>query len=137
MLQLLSHKLTKGILCGLISFILLQFIKEPHFTLSQNYVLFLLFFAVGLWLTEAIPAFVVSLFIIAFLVFTLGNPYLNPYPVKIDAYVHSFSSSGIWLIMGGFFIAAAMTKTGLDKTIFQFATKLSGPQPDRILIAVM
>lgn len=40
-------------------------LKEPGFTDSQVYVLFLLFFAIGLWLTEAIPAFAVSLLIIA------------------------------------------------------------------------
>ena len=54
--------------------------KEPGFTDSQVYVLFLLFFAIGLWLTEAIPAFAVSLFIIAFLVFSLGNGYFNSAP---------------------------------------------------------
>jgi sodium-dependent dicarboxylate transporter 2/3/5 len=32
-------------------------IKEPQFTDSQLYVLFLMFFAIGLWVTEAIPPF--------------------------------------------------------------------------------
>ena len=137
MLQLLSHKLSKVVLSGIISLILVLIIQEPFFNVSQNYVLFLLFFSVGLWLTEAVPAYVVSLFVIAYLVFTLGNPYLNPNPVKIDAYVNSFSSGPIWLIMGGFFIAAAMTKTGLDKTLFLFATRLSGLAPTRILTAIM
>src|SRR6478735_2448147 len=59
-------------------------LKEPSFTDSQLYVLFLLFFAIGLWITEAIPAFAVSLFILAYLVYTLGNPSLNSAPEKID-----------------------------------------------------
>ena len=68
-------------------------IKEPQFTDSQLYVLFLMFFAIGLWITEAIPPFAVSLFIIAYLVFTLGNSNLNSAPEKIDRYVNTFSSS--------------------------------------------
>jgi len=82
-------------------------LKEPQFTDSQVYVLFLLFFALGLWITEAIPAFAVSLFILAYLVYTLGNPNLNSAPEKIDRYVHTFSSSVTWLLLGGFFMAAA------------------------------
>src|SRR5262249_39651000 len=45
-------------------------LKEPQFTDSQVYVLFLLLFSVGLWVTEAIPPFSVGLFILAFLVFS-------------------------------------------------------------------
>src|SRR5262245_19112339 len=70
-------------------------VKEPQFTDSQVYVFFLLFFSIGLWITEAIPAFAVSLFIIAYLVFTLGNKYLNSAPEKIDPYVNTFSSNVI------------------------------------------
>ncbi len=137
MQQLLSHNLSKVILSAFFSLVLVLIIQEPFFNVSQNYVLFLLFFSVALWLTEAVPAYVVSLFIIAYLVFTLGNPFLNPEPVKIDAYVNTFSSSGIWLIMGGFFIASAMTKTGLDKILFSFAIRLSGVEPNRILTGIM
>ena len=66
---------TKSVIYFLLSFgiamALTLLLKEPEFTDSQIYVLFLLFFAVGLWITEAIPAFAVSLFIIAYLVFAL------------------------------------------------------------------
>ena len=79
-------------------------IKEPDFNDSQVYVLFLLFFSIGLWLTEAIPAFAVSLFIIAYLVFALGNKYFNSQPEDIAIYVNTFSSSVIWLMLGGFFL---------------------------------
>ena len=112
-------------------------LKEPQFTDSQIYVLFLLFFAVGLWMTEAIPAFAVSLFIIAYLVYTFGNPNLNSAPEKIDRYVTTFASSVIWLLLGGFFMAAAMTKTGLDKRLLALTLKMSGTRPVNILIALM
>ncbi len=112
-------------------------IKEPGFTDSQVYVLFLLFFAIGLWLTEAIPAFAVSLFIIAFLVFALGNEYFNSAPEDIAPYVNTFSSSVIWLMLGGFFLASAMTKTKLDQALFRFTLKISGSNPRNLLMGLM
>lgn len=112
-------------------------LKEPGFTDSQVYVIFLLFFAIGLWLTEAIPAFAVSLFIIAYLVFTLGNSYLNSAPENIEKYAQTFSSSMIWLLLGGFFLAAAMTKTKLDRTLFKYTLKISGTNPRHLLIGLM
>jgi sodium-dependent dicarboxylate transporter 2/3/5 len=112
-------------------------IKEPGFTDSQAYVIFLLFFAIGLWLTEAIPAFAVSLFIIAFLVFALGNKYLNSAPENIEKYVNTFSSSVIWLLLGGFFLAVAMTKTKLDQALFRLTLKISGRNPRNLLLGLM
>src|SRR6187401_2797127 len=103
-------------------------IKEPQFTDSQLYVLFLMFFAIGLWITEAIPPFAVSLFIIAYLVFTLGNPNLNSAPEKIDRYVNTFSSSIIWLLLGGFFMATAMTKPNLTKHFLVLRCLLQEPK---------
>jgi hypothetical protein len=55
------------------------------------------FFSTALWITGAIPPFALSLFILAYLVFTFGNPHLNSAPEKIDRYVNAFSSSIIWL----------------------------------------
>jgi len=112
-------------------------LKEPAFTDSQVYVLFLLFFSISLWITEAIPPFAVSLFILAYLVYTFGNPNFNSTPEKIDRYVNTFSSSVIWLLLGGFFMAAAMQKSGLDRRLLKFTLTISGNKPRYILIALM
>ena len=120
-----------------IALVLTWRLKEPSFTDSQVYALFLLFFAAALWVTEAIPPFAVSLFILAYLVFTFGNPHLNSAPEKIDRYVNTFSSSIIWLLLGGFFMAAAMKKTGLDTKLLALTLKISGNKPRNILIALM
>jgi sodium-dependent dicarboxylate transporter 2/3/5 len=112
-------------------------LKEPTFTDSQLYVFFLLFFSIGLWVTEAIPPFAVALFIMAFLVFALGNPLFNSAPEKINRYVNTFSSSTIWLLLGGFFLAASMTKTRLDEKLLQLTLKISGAKPRNIVIAFM
>src|SRR6478672_12373369 len=108
-------------------------VKEPSFTDSQVYVFFLLFFSIGLWLTEAIPAFAVALFIMAYLVFALGSPYFNSAPEKIDRYVNTFSGRVIWLLLGGFFLAAAMTKTKLDEQLLKLTLKISGTKPRNIV----
>ncbi|MEM9144085.1 MAG: transporter, partial [Bacteroidota bacterium] len=68
------------LLCILAALTGVFLLQDPSFSQSQYYVLFLLFFSVGLWLTEAIPPFAVGLFIIGFLVFTLGNPDINHPP---------------------------------------------------------
>lgn len=120
-----------------IAFGLTLLLKEPEFNDSQVYVLFLLFFALGLWFTEAVPAFAVSIFIIAYLVFTLGNENLNSAPENIERYVTTFSSSVIWLMLGGFFMASAMTKTKLDESLFRFTLKISGSNPRNLLIGLM
>jgi len=120
-----------------ISLVLTYLLRAPGFSDSQDYVMFLLFFSVGLWLTEAIPPFAVALFIMAFLVFSLGNPRFNSQPQHVSKYVQTFSSSIIWLMLGGFFLAESMTKTGLDADLFKFSIRLSGNKPKNILLGLM
>src|SRR5688572_5577706 len=131
----------RSIIYFLLSFVaallLTLLIKEPSFTTTQVYVLFLLFFAMGLWFSEAVLPFAVSIFIIAYHVFMLGNKNLNSAPENIEKYVTTFSSSVIWLMLGGFFLAAAMTKTGLDEALFRYTLKLSGTNPRNLLIGLM
>src|SRR6186997_1585516 len=112
-------------------------LKEPGFTDSQVYVIFLLFFATGLWVSEAIPAFAVSLFIIAFLVLALGNKNFNSAPENIQKYVQTFSDGIIWLLLGGFFLAKAMAKTKLDEALFKFTLKVAGTNPKKLVIGIM
>ena len=103
----MKRKTLLFLICLAAALLLTYFLREPQFTDSQIYVLFLLFFSVGLWVTEAIPPFSVGLFILAFLAFSLGNPKFNSEPQDIAKYVNTFSSSVVWLMLGGFFLAAA------------------------------
>lgn len=111
--------------------------KEPSFTESQIYVLFLLVFSVALWLTEAVPPFSVGLLIIAFLVYTLGYEKFTTNPADIRIYTNTFSSSVIWLMLGGFFLASAMTKTKLDIDLINVTLKVCGTNPKWILFGLM
>ncbi len=67
----------------------------------------------------------------------LGNKYFNSQPEDIAIYVNTFSSNVIWLMLGGFFLASAMTKTKLDQALFKFTLKISGSNPRNLLIGLM
>lgn len=94
--------------CASILFALVMtfLLSDASFTKVQNYVLFLLFFAICLWGTEAIPPFSVSVLIVGFLVLVMGKS------EAYDAiqYLQTWSDSVIWLFLGGFFLAEAMKK---------------------------
>lgn len=120
-----------------IAFIATLFIKEPSFTQAQNDVLFLLIFSVLLWLTEAVSPFSVGLFIIAFLVYSLGYDVFTDKPQDISVFANTFSSSVIWLLLGGFFLASAMTKTKLDEDLIHLTLKVCGTNPKWILFGLM
>ncbi len=119
------------------AFLLTLLFRDSGFTDSQDYVMFLLFFSIGLWVTEAIPPFAVGLLIIAYLVFGLGSARINEDPQDVAKYVQTFSNSIIWLLLGGFFLAEAMTKTGIDGDFFRFSIRVSGKIPKNLLLGTM
>jgi sodium-dependent dicarboxylate transporter 2/3/5 len=104
---------------------------------EQRAVLLLFLLAIGLWATEAVPAFAVGLLIMGYLVFALGTPLLLAEPWDVSPYLNSWSSPVIWLMLGGFFLAEGLSRTGLDRQLFALAIKPAGSQPGRVLLAVM
>lgn len=140
---LLSGKRTR-ILWRLLAFILVAGIAlwawntlTADFEPDQRAVLFLFVLAVGLWVTEAVPAFAVGLLIMGYLVYVLGTPWGLETARDPSPYLDTWSSPVIWLLMGGFFMAAGLSRTGLDRQVFSFALRLAGSRPDRVLLAVM
>ena len=121
------------------AFLLTYALRSPEFTQAQDYVLFLLFLSVGLWFSEAIPPFAVGILIIGFLVFSLGAiPYeAGQEVINVRKFVSTWSNSVIWLILGGFFLAAGMAKTGLDKDVFRLMVGLLRPTSANILLSIM
>ena len=100
----------------IVSFLLVYVLRDDAFTATQDYTLFLLFMAIGLWITEAIPPFAVGILIIGFLVFSMGS---NP-DIDVSQYVQTWSDGVIWLFLVGFFLAEGMRKTQLDESLFKF-----------------
>ena len=127
-----SH-FTLFILSILVAFALFYFVTDPEFSDTQNYVLFILFLSIALWVTEAIPPFAVGILIIGFLVFSIGNDE----PENVKKYVQTWSDSVIWLFLGGFFLAEGMKKTGLDKELLKITVPKFGKKSSVILLGLM
>ena len=121
----------------LASLLLVFLLGDPSFEPPQTYVLFLLFFSIGLWITEAIPPFAVGILIVGFLVFFLGQPAMAEYGIAVEKYVNTWSDSVIWLLLGGFFLAAGMKKTKLDFQVFKFAFARFSNNERVLLLAMM
>ncbi|OBW96018.1 SLC13 family permease [Gallibacterium salpingitidis] len=108
-------------------------LSDPAFTDTQNYVLFLIFFSISLWVTEAIPPFSVGILIIGFLVLIMGRSDAE----NAMQYLQTWSDSVIWLFLGGFFLAEAMKKTELDILLLKRMLPKFGQNPQNILLGLM
>lgn len=124
--------------CILASLLLTHFVGDESFKIHQTYVLFLVFFSIGLWITEAIPPFAVGIMIIGFLVFFLGQPeVVEISEINVQSFVNKWSDSVIWLLLGGFFLAEGMKKTGLDSDLFKMIISRFSQTPEKLLLALM
>ena len=113
----------------------------PTYTLSQEAVatLFILLFAAGLWVSEAIPAFAVSLLIIALEIILLGFPNFD-FSSGSDnwkIYLQPWSSPLIFLFLAGFIMAAAASKTKLDIWLAKRILFLVGTKPHNIITGLI
>lgn len=137
----IQQKVIYFLLSVIIAFMMTYFLNTPELDKAQLYVLFLLFLSIGLWVTEAVPPFAVGLLIFGFLVFALGGYYNEIDPENsakyIQKYVQTWSNSVIWLMLGGFVMAEAMQKVGLDRTLFKFTISKFGSKPRVVLLGIM
>ncbi len=128
-----QSKMIQFMMSGIVSLLLTFVLRDPSFTVTQDYVMFLLFFAVGLWITEAIPPFAVGILIVGFIVFTMGREST----IDVKPYVQTWSDGVIWLFLGGFFLAEGMKKTKLDSMVMKFALPKFGSKSKYILLGLM
>lgn len=103
--------------------------------------LFILVLAAGLWASEAIPAFAVSLLVIGLSILLLGRPdgVLVPaeQPDRWQIFIAPFASPLIWLFLAGFILAEAAQRTGLDRTLAGFVFRGAGSSATSVLTAAM
>ncbi len=100
--------------------------------------LFILVLAAGLWVTEAMAAFAVALVVMALEIRLLGG--LGRGGVETEAwlrFLRPWSSPIIWLFLGGFALAKAASRTGLDRTLASRVLEWSGGRPGRTLLGAM
>jgi sodium-dependent dicarboxylate transporter 2/3/5 len=137
----IQQKIIYFLLSIIFAFGLTYLLNTPDLDDAQVYVMFLLFLSIGLWITEAVPPFTVGLLIFGFLVFALGGYYHEIDPANsakyVQKYVQTWSNSVIWLMLGGFFMAEAMQKVGLDKTLFKLTISRFGSKPRVVLLGIM
>lgn len=123
---------------NLVVALLLTWLFQPgDLPLESKYVLFLLILSVGLWITEAIPPFAVGIFIIAYMVFVFGTDYFFTSTYDVSKYVGTWTSSVIWLLLGGFFLAEGMKIVKLDVYLFRFTLNQFGNSAHRLLLGMM
>jgi sodium-dependent dicarboxylate transporter 2/3/5 len=96
--------------------------------------LFILLLAVGLWLTETIPAFAVSILVIALDVLLIGAPASGA--PGWDASMLMIGHPLIWLFFGGLMLAAGMREAGVDRWLATHALTRFAHRPAALVVAV-
>lgn len=108
---------------------------------QENYCFALLIFAAVMWATEAIPLYATSL-MIPFLIVPLGiirNSDGTQMAAKAasKAVFQSMFSGTIMMLLGGFSLAAALSKYGIAKAFASHVLSRAGTRPRWVLLAIM
>jgi sodium-dependent dicarboxylate transporter 2/3/5 len=92
-----------------------------------------------LWIIEPFPLYVTSFVIVILEVIFLGRP---GGPLGLDSagyniFLHPFFDSVIVLLLGGFVMATALKRYGLDERISRAILSRTGRKPRRVLLGMM
>lgn len=113
----------------------------PGLTDAGRYTLGIVLFCGLLWMSEAIPAFAVALLAIGLQIMLLGAPggvlIAADDPKGWEIFVEPWASPSMWLFFGGFILAKASARTGLDRDLAHRLLALAGKQPERVLLVAM
>ena len=104
----------------------------------------MLIFCTCLWVTEVIPLFVTSL-LVPFLITTLrvarhekDGAYTRMTAPETSKWIFSqMFAPNVSLLLGGFTLAAALSKYGIDKVLATRVLRLAGTKPSIVLLAHM
>ena len=99
--------------------------------------LFLLVLAAGLWISEAIPPFAVSILVIGFSIYFLDDGQWFIISEDWEKYLGTWSSPIIWILLGGFFLAIGAQITQFDKKFSKLILSKFGSTPNRLLLGCM
>lgn len=118
--------------------------KGQAMSKEASLMLFIFTFACLLWITEAIPLFATSLLIIGLQVLLLANPgnWSNlGFENQADQpdfkhYFQPLAEPVIYLFLGGFILAHACVKRGVDQTLATWVLKHFGKSPLQLIIGI-
>ena len=99
--------------------------------------LFLLVMAAGLWISEAVPPFAVSILVIGFAIYFLDDSSWSVISEDWEKYLGTWSSPVIWILLGGFFLAMGAQITQFDRRFSRLILSKFGTTPDRLLLGCM
>ena len=118
---------------------------EPIFTLTQQRVIAIFVFTAMMWILEVIPTWTTSVVAIVSILLTTSNKGLGFLIAKenIGALTNykdimaAFADPVIMLFLGGFVLAFAATKVGLDVQLAKVMRKPFGTNPKAVLLGVL
>ena len=116
-------------------------------TIIQKRTLAIFIYAILMWLFEAVPAWTTSVMVVVLLLFTTSNSSLvffeNVAPEALGtqtsykSLLHCFADPIIMLFIGGFVLAIAASKTGLDLFLARVMLKPFGKNPKWVLLGFL
>ncbi|RDB25702.1 putative transporter C3B8.04c [Hypsizygus marmoreus] len=109
--------------------------------LEANRCFAILMFCTFLWATEAIPLFVTSMFVplllVGLQVIRSEEGETLPRPAATKWVFSIMFSPTIMLLIGGFTISSALSKTNIDRVLITKVLSLAGSKPSTVLLAFM
>lgn len=118
---------------------------EPIFTLTQQRVIAIFVFTAMMWILEVIPTWTTSVVAIVAILLTTSNKGLGFLVsgenvgslTNYKDIMAAFADPVIMLFLGGFVLAFAATKVGLDVQLAKFMLKPFGTNPKTVLLGVL
>ncbi len=118
---------------------------EPIFTLTQQRVIAIFVFTAMMWILEVIPTWTTSVVAIVSILLTTSNKGLGFLIAKENVgaltnykdVMAAFADPVIMLFLGGFVLAFAATKVGLDVQLAKVMLKPFGTNPKTVLLGIL
>lgn len=113
-------------------------------TIIQKRTMAIFLFAILMWLFEAVPAWTTSVMVVvlllfatsdsSFVLFKMGGPEVLGTQTSYKSLLHCFADPIIMLFIGGFVLAIAASKSGLDLVLARVMLKPFGHNPKFVLL---
>jgi len=146
-----TNRLVKLLICIAV-FLILWFLPASIFcidglTVIEHRVIALFVFGALMWILEAIPIWTTSILIIVMMIVTVSDSMFMPLNhsgeegfgtlISHSAIMSSFAHPIVMLFMGGFALAIAATKCGLDVNLARVLLKPFGNRSEIVLLGFM
>lgn len=133
--------LLKFLLCAAVAFAVAISVGNSSLSEAGQLSLGIVTFCGLLWMTEALPAFAVAFLAIGLQIVILGRPggvLMDEGDTKgWERFVEPWASPSMWLFFGGFVLARAASRTGLDHKLAGDMLRLAGKRPETTLLVTM